>query len=211
MRQFLSSPSGLHEHKTASASGDDPLERKGQPGRHQQEHGAHLATVTHTRSEEPERPVRRARRRKRLRASPTAVVVAAGKRIHLIEENEMSSHSISPRRVLAVALGVGAVLLGAAAPAISQPAPPPPNCTAADLTGSLSGVTASTSVYLFTHPQVNDFLTTFGDVPDEERQARLDAFLEANPQVKSELQAIRQPPTDFRNRCGLGPARELTP
>ena len=112
----------------------------------------------------------------------------------------MSSHSISPRRVLAAALGAGAVLLGSGGLAQAQPAPP--NCTAADLAGVMSGVTASTSVYLFTHPAVNDFFTSLKDKSTDEKKAALQAYLDTNPQVQAELQGIRQPAKDFRARCG---------
>jgi hemophore-related protein len=116
------------------------------------------------------------------------------------EESEMSSHSFSPRGVLAAALGACAIVLGTAAPVHAQP--PPPNCTSADLSGVMTGVMASTTTYLYTHPPVNDFFSTLkGRSPDDKRAA-LEAFMTANPQVQAELQAIRQPMTDFRNRCG---------
>jgi hemophore-related protein len=66
----------------------------------------------------------------------------------------------------------------------------------------MSGITASTSAYLFTHPPVNDFFTSLGKVPKEERRAALGTYMDANPQVKADLQGIRQPVVDFRNRCG---------
>ncbi len=116
------------------------------------------------------------------------------------EERVMVSHKIFARRMLLAAVGCGAVLVGAV-PASAQP-PAPPNCTAADLSGIMSGVTASTSVYLYTHPPVNDFMTSLKDLPKEEKKAALAAFLDANPQVKAELQGIRQPTVDFRSRCG---------
>lgn len=115
----------------------------------------------------------------------------------------MVSHKTFARRVLLTAVGSGAVLLTAVVPAQAQPAPPPPpNCTAADLAGILSGVTASTSGYLFTHPPVNDFFTSLKDVPREGKKAALESYMNANPQVKAELDAIRQPAKDFRARCG---------
>ncbi|UXA19207.1 heme-binding protein [Mycobacterium sp. SMC-4] len=114
----------------------------------------------------------------------------------------MLSHNTFARRVLVAAVGSGAVLLSAAVPASAQPAPPPPNCTAADLAGIMSGIMAATSAYLFTHQPVNDFFTSLKDVPKEERRTALVAFLDANPQAKAELQGIRQPAVDFRQRCG---------
>ncbi|MCH9729354.1 MAG: heme-binding protein [Actinomycetia bacterium] len=113
------------------------------------------------------------------------------------------SHKSFARRVLLATVGTGAVLLSVSLPAHAQP--DPPNCTSADLAGVMSGITAATSVYLFTHPPVNEFMTSMGDLPPDEKKAALGAFLEANPQVKGELQGIRQPAVDFRNRCGGGP------
>lgn len=101
------------------------------------------------------------------------------------------------RRMLA-AVGGGALLFSSAVSAHASP----PNCMSADLAAVLSGVTAATSVYLFTHPPVNDFMTSLKDMPVEEQRAAMRAYAEANPQVKAELQAIRQPAVDFRNRCG---------
>ncbi len=116
----------------------------------------------------------------------------------------MVSHTTFARRVVLAAVGCGAVLFSTAVPAQAQPAPP--NCTAADLAGIMSGITASTSVYLFTHQPVNDFFTTLGDLEGPEaKKAALTAYLDANPQVRAELQGIRQPAVDFRARCNIAP------
>ncbi len=66
----------------------------------------------------------------------------------------------------------------------------------------MAGVDAATSAYLFTHPWINEFLGTLEPLNPEERTAALDAFLVANPQVRTDYQGIRQPVLDFRNRCG---------
>lgn len=112
----------------------------------------------------------------------------------------MMSHRTFARRVLLATVGCGAALFGTSVPAHAQPAPP--NCTAADLAGIMSGITAATSAYLFTHPPVNEFFTSLKDVPKEEKRAALTTYMDANPQVKAELEGIRQPAKDFRNRCG---------
>lgn len=109
----------------------------------------------------------------------------------------MVSHMVFARRMLVATAGAGAVLLGVSLPAQAQP-----NCSSADLSGVMAGVNAATSAYLFTHPWVNDFLSTLEPLNPEERGAALAAFLEANPQVKTDYQGIRQPVVDFRNRCG---------
>ncbi|ULE34587.1 heme-binding protein [Mycobacterium sp. IDR2000157661] len=113
------------------------------------------------------------------------------------------------RRAVAGAVGTGAVagamFLGAMPSAMAQPAPPPPpppNCTAADLAGVASGVSAATSAYLFSHPDVNFFFTSLEGVPRDEVQDDVRAYLDANPQVKADLTGIRQPLVDLKNRCG---------
>lgn len=82
-----------------------------------------------------------------------------------------------------------------------DPVPPPPNCTAADLAGVSAGVAAATSAYLFTHPDVNDYFTNLKGQPRDELRDQLQQYMDANPGVHADLQSIRQPLTDFRNRC----------
>ena len=118
----------------------------------------------------------------------------------------MSSARPTPIRGLIGAGAVsGAMLFGAAAIAAAQPPPPapiPPPCTAAELARVLSGVTFDTSNYLTLHPDVNDFFTGLKGQPRDQIGEQVGAYFEANPMVQSELQAIRQPSIDFRNRCG---------
>jgi hemophore-related protein len=125
----------------------------------------------------------------------------------LLDEGARMLSSARPvrRRVIA-AIGAGtlagAMLVGGAATAAAEPPPAPlPNCTAADLAGVMAGVGAATSAYLFTHPDVNAFFTSLKGQPKEEIRAQARTYLDANPQVRAELQGIRQPSVDFRNRC----------
>ncbi|WP_066900864.1 heme-binding protein [Mycolicibacterium houstonense] len=118
------------------------------------------------------------------------------------------------RRVVAGVAGAGAVagamLFGAIPSALADdPAANPPNCTAADLAGVASGVSASTSAYLFTHPDVNNFFTSLEGLPREEVRTKVHDYLEANPQTKAELTGIRQPLVDLKNRCGDAPAPSI--
>ncbi|MGV0810847.1 heme-binding protein [Mycolicibacterium boenickei] len=118
------------------------------------------------------------------------------------------------RRVVAGVAGAGAVagamLFGAIPSALADdPAPNPPNCTAADLAGVASGVSASTSAYLFTHPDANNFFTSLEGLPREEVRTKVHDYLEANPQTKAELTGIRQPLVDLKNRCGDAPAPSI--
>ncbi|MBP2454693.1 hemophore-related protein [Mycolicibacterium lutetiense] len=98
---------------------------------------------------------------------------------------------------------VGALLTSVTATA--EPPPRPPNCTAADLAGIASGVAAATSTYLWTHPDVNDFYTNLHGRPQEEVPDATRTFFDANPQAHTDLLGIRQPMTDFRDRCGIKP------
>jgi heme-binding protein len=77
-----------------------------------------------------------------------------------------------------------------------------PNCTAADLAGVMAGVTAATSAYLFSHPDVNDFFTSLKGQPKDEMRDKVRAYLDDKPQTRAELEGLRQPATDFHDRCG---------
>jgi hemophore-related protein len=83
-----------------------------------------------------------------------------------------------------------------------EPAPSSqPNCTAADLAQVSSGVAAATSAYLFTHPDVNAYFTSLKGKPRDDMRAQLKQYMDANPQTHADLEGIRQPLTDFQNRC----------
>lgn len=122
---------------------------------------------------------------------------------------EFSARNV--RRAVVGALGAGAVsgaaLIGVVLPSASaQPAPPPPpNCTSADFSGVASGVSASSSAYLFTHPEVNAFFTGLHGAPRAQLDAEIAEFFATHPQVQAELTAIRQPLTDIKHRCGFTP------
>jgi hemophore-related protein len=118
----------------------------------------------------------------------------------------MLSSAPPARRVVRGAIGAGALagamLFGAAATAAAQPPFPPP-CTAAELARVMSGVTFITGNYLTDHPDVNNFFTSLKGQPREAIRDQVQRYLDANPQVRADLQAIRQPSVDFRARCGV--------
>ena len=103
------------------------------------------------------------------------------------------------RSVIGAGMIAGAMLFGTAATAAADP----PNCTAADLAGVMSGVSAGTSSYLFTHPDVNAFFTGLKGKPRDQMTADIQAYFDANPQVRDELKAVRQAAPDFRDRCDV--------
>ena len=103
----------------------------------------------------------------------------------------------SVRGVITATAVMGAMLAGSAGTAAADP----PNCTAADLAGVMSGVSAGTSSYLFTHPDVNNFFTGLKGKSRDEMRSDVEAYMEANPQVRDELRGVRQAAADFRDRC----------
>src|ERR1700716_2452039 len=118
------------------------------------------------------------------------------------------------RRAVAGAVGTsviaGAMLFGALPSAMADdPSNNPPNCTAADLAGVASGVSASTSAYLFTHPDVNWFFTSLEGLPRDQVRTEVATYLGNNPGVKADLTGVRQPLIDLKNRCGSAPAPDL--
>ena len=109
------------------------------------------------------------------------------------------------RRAVAGALGAGALgatLFGVLPAASAQPAPP--NCTAADFAGVASGVSAASSAYLFTHPDVNDFFTSLHGLPREEIKTRVMDYMNSHPQERDELSS------ELRSAQELRPAPSTT-
>ncbi|AMW21543.1 hypothetical protein BKG83_03025 [Mycobacteroides chelonae] len=106
---------------------------------------------------------------------------------------------------LFTALSAAALFTAAAANAEPER---PPNCTAADLAGVSAGVAASTSSYLYTHPEVNDFFTSLAGKPHSEMQSAVKAYFSTNPEAENDLRSIRQPVVDFRERCQLPQERQ---
>ncbi|BAX94937.1 heme-binding protein [Mycobacterium shigaense] len=114
------------------------------------------------------------------------------------------------RRWAAVGVvGAGAIagaLLGASAgTAAADPPPRPPNCTAADVAGVAAGVATALTTYLYTHPDVNDFYTGLQDRPKDQLRDDVQNYFNANPQEQADLEGIRQPLTEIRDRCHWTP------
>ena len=111
------------------------------------------------------------------------------------------------RRAVMGAVGAGALAgamyFGAATAAAEPPPPVPPPCTAAELARVMSGVSFDVSNYLSTHPDVNAYFTSLKGQPRDQIRDQVQRYVDANPQVRDELRAIRQPSVDFRNRCGV--------
>ena len=104
--------------------------------------------------------------------------------------------------------GIGAALFVASplAYANQDPAADPPNCSSADLEGVRSGVDASTSAYLFTHPDLNDFMTSLKAMSREQVAAKVKGHMASHPDEQADMAGIRQPLIDIRDRCGAPPS-----
>ncbi|BBY65327.1 heme-binding protein [Mycolicibacterium helvum] len=96
--------------------------------------------------------------------------------------------------------GSGGLFFGTAGTAAADPIP---GCSAGDVTAVMTGVSASMTTYLFTHPDVNDFFTGLQGLSKSAAKQQTHDYLAANPQVRDELTAIRQPGVDLRNRCNI--------
>ena len=115
----------------------------------------------------------------------------------------VSGHSL--RGAIVGVIGAGAMLFGLPSIAAAEPGPavPPPNCTAGDLAVASGTVGTAMGDYLFSHPDVNDFFTSLRGQPNAEIHDRVQTYMDAHPQVESEINGIRQPLTDLRSRCDL--------
>jgi hemophore-related protein len=102
----------------------------------------------------------------------------------------------------------GTGLFGALPSAFANedPAANPPNCTAADLEGVRAGVSASTSAYLFTHPDYNFFVTSLEGLPKDQVSKQMKDYLNAHLDTKNDITGIRQPLVDIKDRCGAPPS-----
>ena len=111
-------------------------------------------------------------------------------------------HTSAARRAVVGALGVG-LLAGATFVTAPTALADHPNCTFADLAGVAAGVSAATAAYMFTHPDVNAFMTGLKGQPRDDIRAEVQRYLDAHPQTRAEIMAIRQPLADIRNRCDV--------
>ncbi len=121
----------------------------------------------------------------------------------------MSLSEFISRRAVVGVVGAGVIagtlVSGTAGQAAADPTPRPPNCSAADVASVAAGVATALSTYLFTHPDVNGFYTGLQDQPKDQIGGQVQNYFGANPQEEAELEGIRQPLTDIRERCQWTP------
>jgi hemophore-related protein len=125
------------------------------------------------------------------------------------KEPVMSLSEFISRRVVVGVVGggviAGTLLSGTAGQAAADPTPRPPNCSAADVASVAAGVATALTTYLFTHPDVNGFYTGLQDQPKDQIGGQVQNYFGANPQEEADLEGIRQPLTDIRERCNWTP------
>jgi hemophore-related protein len=103
------------------------------------------------------------------------------------------------------AFGAALLCISPLAHANEDPSKNPPNCSSADLQGIQVGVEASTSAYLFTHPDLNTFMSGLGGLTRSQVADHVKVYMADHPQEKAEMAGIRQPLQDLKNRCGVMP------
>jgi hypothetical protein len=103
------------------------------------------------------------------------------------------------------ACAVAGLMCAGAGIATADPAPRPANCTAGDIAGVATGVGAALSTYLFTHPDLNGFYTGLQGAPDDQVHADVQNYFNAHPQEQTDLENIRAPLVDIRQRCNWTP------
>lgn len=110
------------------------------------------------------------------------------------------------RRAAAAALGAGTIagmfLFGGIQTALADPPPPPPpGCSAGDFEILKGSVATATADYMFTHPDVNAFFSSLRGVPKDQMKQQVNDYFAGNPQAQTDLNNIRQPLQDMKNRC----------
>ena len=117
--------------------------------------------------------------------------------------SERATRLLASGTLLAGGLVSAALFCGMpSAVADEDPAADPPNCTSADLEGVRAGVQAATSAYLFTHPDVNAYVSSLGGLSRDQVSSKMLSYMKSHPQEKIDMAGIRQPLVDLRDRCG---------
>lgn len=104
------------------------------------------------------------------------------------------------------ALGVlaGGALAGLAVATIAVPtAFAQPQCTAAELSTTLGGVSTSTGQYLTAHPGANDAVTNSGALAPGDAENAIRTYFVAHPQEWADLQGIARPLANLRRECAV--------
>jgi|SoiMethySBSTD1v2_1073268.scaffolds.fasta_scaffold71211_4 heme-binding protein len=116
--------------------------------------------------------------------------------------NVRTQRRLSTTLFAGAAAGVALLCASPLAHANEDPGANPPNCSTADLEGVRAGVSASTSAYLFTHPDLNGFMTGLTGMSRQQVASAVRGYMASHPQEDADMTGIRQPLIDLKNRCG---------
>lgn len=98
--------------------------------------------------------------------------------------------------------GVATVLL--AAPGVPSADAAADPCAASEMAKTVGNVAINMSMYLDSHPQTNQVLTTVAGQPaGPQSLSMLKTYFDANPQAATDLQFIQQPVTSLSTKCKL--------
>ena len=98
--------------------------------------------------------------------------------------------------------GVATVLLVAPGVPSADAAADP--CAASEIAMTVGNVAINTGMYLDSHPQTNQVLTTAAGQPaGPQSLASLKSYFDANPQAATDLQVIQRPLTALTTKCNL--------
>ncbi|MBB2989253.1 hemophore-related protein [Mycolicibacterium iranicum] len=102
-------------------------------------------------------------------------------------------------------IGAACVLGGLAAATVAAPvaSAQPAGCSASDLTGTVSNVTAAARGYLDTHPGANQAVTAAMNQPRPAAEANLRGYFTANPSEYYDLRGILAPLGDAQRNCNV--------
>jgi heme-binding protein len=99
---------------------------------------------------------------------------------------------------------IAATALGAATAAVTAPmAAAQPNCSAAGLASTVSGVTAAAGQYLDAHPDANDAITAAGSQSPQQAESNLRAYFTSHPQQYNDLRSILAPIGETQRQCNV--------
>jgi heme-binding protein len=94
-----------------------------------------------------------------------------------------------------------AALIGNAAPSATAATDP---CAASELAKTIGSVATSTGIYLDTHPQTNQALTTISQQQaGPQSLGAIKTYFDANPQAAKDMQQLQQPLVALSTRCKL--------
>ena len=115
----------------------------------------------------------------------------------------MKFRGIAARRQIAGACAAS-LLGGLAAATIAAPsAMAAPECSASNVSGTVSNVTGAARAYLDSHPSANQAVTTAFSQPRPEASATLRGYFTANPQEYYDLRGILAPIGDVQRTCNI--------